>query len=167
MNQERPYADYILDHQKRVALFRGHVINNIGFIEAQLETFIATYFCHERLDKLIFIECLLHNKDTTFSTKINLFEKILKLKYPKEFDKTIIKAIQNKKDLRNKMAHYMIRSVKENIGTDALYFTTLEGHKLKKVTYDRDDANKLINGIYDLFVDLRNYIKKLEGSATL
>ena len=131
-------------------------------VESILENFIADKFIKDESHRIIFIEFFLNNKDTTFSTKIEVFEKIINLNYPTKFDKSLINKIKNKKSLRNTLAHSNIRTVERNIGSNSLFFLKIEGQKIKHITYTNEDANRLINETHDLIFELQNYINTLE-----
>jgi hypothetical protein len=65
---------------ERAYYIRGLVINESIFIEKAIEYFIATHFCLETENRDLFVEQILTD-NINLSAKINMFKKIINLKY--------------------------------------------------------------------------------------
>lgn len=156
------YKEYIVDHQMRVALFRGHIINYVTLIENEIENFIASYFIKDENEILFFKSLFLAGEDYTFSNKIKIFEKIISEKFKDKCDKNLINEINNKRKLRNKVAHFNIRTIQNNVKSDSLYFSTFESGQIKFVEYTYSDANNLVNNTFDILEKTKNYIINLK-----
>lgn len=159
------YAEYVIKHQNAVASFRGHILNYLIMVESIVENFIATIFNKEEKLRLVFISELLHNKDVSFSTKINVFEAIIKVKFKEKYNKSLINKINNKRDLRNKLAHGIIYTVEKNINSQSLHFFLIKSHNKVYFDYPIDLADKLVEETHDLIFELENYTKELEAET--
>lgn len=163
MEISNAFAEYTIRHQNAVAAFRGHILNYLIMVESIVENFIATVFNKEEKLRLVFISELLHNKDVSFSTKINVFDAIIQVKFKEKYDKLLINKINNKRDLRNKLAHGIIYTIPKNLNSQSLHFMSIKNHKKIYFNYPIELADRLVEETHDLIFELEKYAKELEA----
>ena len=95
-------APFVLDQR-----LRSRIIYNAILVENVIDRIIATHFCREADQKILFASLIFREGQVTFSRKIIILEKLLKSAYPDLHRecKWIIKKIDQIREIRNDFAH--------------------------------------------------------------
>ena len=91
-----------LDHK-----IRGSYLVLAITIESIITDIISYYFCQNNDRRIHFVGLIMNQSGITFANKIRILEKILKLHYPKKYEKytKLMKQLDSVKKFRNLLAH--------------------------------------------------------------
>ena len=112
-------------------LVRSYTLHQAISIEWVIDNIIATHFCHKKEEYPLFFSLIFREGEITFSAKIKILKKLLKLKYPdinKQFPK-LIKRLDVFRDVRNKFAHSGIVLPTEALPDQVINGITLKYYK--------------------------------------
>jgi len=137
-------------------------------IERLIEHIISWHFCPEEDKRYQFFSLVINETDITFSSKIQILKKLLKLyylgltqKYPK-----ITRELNKVRDFRNKIVHAILDNSREFLAhryTDRVQLNVYRDGKEKKLIVtiiDRDEKLKECSRITLALVDIQKEVKK-------
>ena len=99
----------VYDMAHELDRLRGSVISNFAFIESALDKLLAVeYASEEKTQRALFQHEVLEHRYFSFEFKKNLFQQIIKRKYPAEWGKFPKKDLEDMQTDRNIIAHAML-----------------------------------------------------------
>jgi len=161
-NEQMFGQEFVLDQR-----LRSRVIYNSILVENALEKVITTHFCREKGEEILFSSLLFREGQVTFSRKIVILEKLLKISYPdlhKEC-KWLIKQIDKVREIRNEFAHsqttVLIEDAVKHAQGQPIEGITLESWKDGKVVH-RVISTKEALGYMDKALALTIFLNHLQ-----
>ena len=162
-NEQMFGQEFVLDQR-----LRSRVIYNSILVENALEKIITTHFCREKGEEILFSSLLFREGQVTFSRKIIILEKLLKLAYPdlhKEC-RWVIKQIDKVREMRNEFAHsqttVLIEDAVKHAQGQPIEGITLESWKEGKAVH-RTVSTKDALGYMDKALALTIFLNHLKS----
>jgi hypothetical protein len=136
MNEQMFGQAFVLDQR-----IRSRVIYNSILLENAVQKIITTHFCRERGEEILFSSLMFREGQITFSKKITILGKLLKLAYPDLYKqcKWAIAQIDKVREIRNDFAHsettVLIDDAVKQAQGEPIEGVTLESWKDGQVVY--------------------------------
>jgi len=116
---------------KRDVKYRGRVLTLSITIEHILSEIISHHFCSNEYQRNLMFSLILTESGLMFKKKILIFKKLMELQYSDLLKKypELVDSLEDVRDFRNKLAHFMLDTSEETIRKNAKEQINLIYHK--------------------------------------
>jgi hypothetical protein len=154
---------------------RGPFLEHAIVIERLIEDIISWHFCPDEERRLLLFSLVISEPDFTFSSKIEIIDKILKLHYPdlaKKYPKLVAELTKVRK-FRNRIAHAMLDTSDDFLAgnfTDRIQLIYFEDGQTKHQVITTAERDERLKECWRLVMDIvsiqQEVIKRVSVSYT-